>query len=132
MCKLKQLVLYREKNYSNRDVNIPSIEENMHVLSEGGCEKVLKYMWSGKVLIEFVSPTTDPYCPKDQVRNVIMSDGVYVWDGVIMNWVEKYKIRLPEIFLDHIDKSNNGVVEIKKSEKELMKKFKSSLEEVYI
>ena len=60
-------------------------------------------MENAKVLIEFVSPTADPFNPEAFVRNVIYSDGDYVWDGIVLHWIEKYRVRLPNEFLEHVE-----------------------------
>jgi hypothetical protein len=105
MIKLKKLFLYRECSYTERDTFKPSIEDNKFVLSESIADRVVEYLESGKILFEFVSPTTDPYNECDFIPNKILSDGTYVWDGVVINWVRKYKIRLPISFLEHVDRT---------------------------
>ena len=104
MKKLKQLTLYRERYYSNRKLDKPSIEDNMYVLSVPLAEEMVRYLEDEKYLVlEFVSPTTDPYNGSDSIRYVIYSDGVYAWDGVIVHWVRKYRVRLPDDFLKHVE-----------------------------
>ncbi|MBB3391052.1 hypothetical protein FHT82_003824 [Rhizobium sp. BK275] len=73
----------------------------MNAMPSALAEEVAAYLRRGLILIEFISPTPDPYCHDDLVRNVALSDGVYVWDGVLLNWVEKYKVRMPEEFVKH-------------------------------
>lgn len=103
MLVLKKLELYREKRYADRDSSWPSIEGNLYWLTDEQKEVVLAHMRRSLTLIEFVSPTVDPYFVTDSVRNAIFTDGEYVWDGVILNWVSRYGVRLPKEFLLHVD-----------------------------
>ncbi|MGR9229520.1 hypothetical protein [Rhizobium leguminosarum] len=96
MENLKRLLLYKERQYSNQLPTAPSIEDNMNAMPTALAEDVAAYLRHGLILIEFVSPVPDPYCHDDMVRNVVFSDGVYFWDGVILYWVEKYRVRMPE------------------------------------
>lgn len=90
-------------------------------------EEVAAYLRRGLILIEFVSPTPDPYCHDDMVRNVVLSDGVYVWDGVILNWVEKYRVRMPEEFMKHFYNSKAWPIPINNSDApKLLAAFKTA------
>lgn len=102
MTVLKPLFLYRERGYSQLDESLPSIHDNMHFLSGGLADGILNYMKRGVVILEFVSPVPDPL-GGGMVRNVILSDGIYAWDGTIMNWIDKYRVKLPEEFVRHYE-----------------------------
>lgn len=121
---LKQLVLYKERDYSGGSDHYPSIADNIGVLDATEAERIANYLRRGKVLIEFVSPTPDPYNPSDLVRNVVLSDGIYTWDGIILNWVEKYRIGLPKEFIDHVNTVYNSIDVNFLDSKELLKEFK--------
>lgn len=107
MAQLKKLELFREKRYSDRDASWPSIEGNLNWLDDQQKQAVLAHMKRSTTLIEFVSPSVDPHFAKDSVRNAIFSDGEYVWDGVVLNWVEKYGVKLPISFLEHVEAYKN-------------------------
>lgn len=98
----KRLVLYREKLYSNQDSIKSSIVDNLNALSPEEANAIVNYMKNGLVLIEFVSPTADPYNTQDRVPNTYYSDGKYYWDDIIINWIRKNRIRLPEEFRQHV------------------------------
>ncbi len=100
--KYKKMMLYKEKSYQNRDETKSSIENNMNILTDEQVNKVTQYLESGYLLLNFVSPTTDPYDQKTIIPWVIYTDGMYVWDSIIIHWVERYKIRLPKDFLNHV------------------------------
>ena len=95
-------MLYKEKAYQNRDASKPSIENNLNILNDEQRDRVLEYLDSGHLLLSFVSPTTDPYDQKTSLPLEIYTDGIYVWDTIIMHWVRCYKVRLPDDFLNHI------------------------------
>ncbi len=103
---MKNLVLYREKYYQNRPLDRPSIEDHKFKLSESLANEIVKYLESGTTIIEFVSPTTDPY-NDDSVPYILLTDGLFIWDAVIINWVKKYRIKLPDEFLIHYESMKN-------------------------
>ncbi|QNW95837.1 hypothetical protein IC800_06255 [Acinetobacter seifertii] len=113
MNNLKTLLLYREIFDSNRPLDKPTIEDNKYFLSENNADEIVKYFESGLVLLEFVSPIEDPYNHQDILPNIIYSDGVYVWDAIIINWVRKYRVRLPAEFIDYFKGLSNIVVDKK-------------------
>lgn len=104
--KYKKLCLYKEKNYQNINHNHSSIESNKNFLSEDLTIEVLNYLKSGLELVIFVSPWSDPYDKNVSYPYGIYTDGSYIWDSTIIYWVEKYQIRLPEDFINHIKNAN--------------------------
>lgn len=88
----------RTRPLSDRAVVIPHDAPVFDTWCKG---RVFEYMTNAKVLIEFISPTPDPYNPEVLVRNVIYGD--YVWDRIVLRWVEKYRVRLPNDFLEHVE-----------------------------
>ncbi|WP_303749241.1 hypothetical protein [Stenotrophomonas pigmentata] len=103
MTVLRPLFLYRERGYSQLDESLPSIHDNMYFLSEELADGILNYMKRGVVILEFVSPVPDPLGGGDMVRNVILSDGIYAWDGIIMNWIDRCRVKLPGEFVRHYE-----------------------------
>lgn len=103
MGRLKQLILYRERDYGNGNRDAERVGENLFATDPQTSKRICEYMKNAKVLIEFISPTPDPYNPEVLVRNVIYSDGYYVWDGIVLHWVENYRVRLPNEFLEHVE-----------------------------
>lgn len=106
MCEnLKKLELYREKRFSNQLLSEPSIEGNIGALDDKTASVVAAHMASAPILIEFGTRIPDPYFTQDRVRYVLFSDGQYVWDGIILNWVIKHRVRLPRAFIEHVKES---------------------------
>ncbi|MFW2171980.1 hypothetical protein ACG95N_00440 [Acinetobacter guillouiae] len=101
MQKLKNLALYREIRRDAFCSEPPSLDDYKYVLSEDRAEEIVQYLESGFILREYVSPIRDPYDQNDLVPFVIYTDGIYVWYGVTINWVRKYRVALPEEFLKH-------------------------------
>ena len=102
MEKIKWLVLFKERAYQGDNGAPESIEDHMYVLSEEYAEEIVDYLESAHVCCEFISRTYDPYDETDLIPHIIYSDGVYAWDGIIINWVKKYRVRLPDEFLYHV------------------------------
>ncbi|PDT12604.1 hypothetical protein CO655_05630 [Rhizobium sp. M1] len=113
---LKRLVLYREKQYAELMPITQSIQGNINTMPASLAKEVSAYLRRGLVLIEFVSPTPDPYSPADLVRNVVFSDGIYFWDGIILHRVEKYKVRMPEEFMAHFDSAKSQPIPVDESD----------------
>lgn len=82
---MKNLVLYRDRYYQDQPLSRPSIEDNKFKLSESLANEIVAYLESGSTILEFVSPTIDPYNSADQVPNIILTDGIYVWDAIIIH-----------------------------------------------
>lgn len=111
MTNLKILTLFREYNYTEYLPNEPSIEDNKFILSDDIANEIANYLDDERyIALQFVSPTTDPYNKIDRVSHIICTDGVYVWDGVIIHWIRKYRVRLPNEFLSHFYKVKNNPV----------------------
>lgn len=102
---LKKLELYREKRFSNHLLSAPSIEGNIGALDDETASVVTAYMEIAPILIEFGTEIADPYFTQDRVRYALFSDGYYVWDGIILNWVIKHRVRLPRAFIAHVKES---------------------------
>ncbi|WFR98778.1 hypothetical protein [Rhizobium tumorigenes] len=127
MENLKRLFLYKERQNSPESLAAPSIEDNMNAMSVRLAKEVADYLKQGLILIEFVSPTLDPYSQHDMVRNVVFSDGVYFWDGVILHWVEKYRVRMPEEFMRHFYSATSHPIPVNDSDiPKLLAAFKTA------
>lgn len=100
MKKLQYLVLYKERLVTEEADKVESVFDNMNVLSEKDSAFIHEYMSQGLVLVEFVSPTLDPISEKFDTSNIVLTDGNYVWDGILMKWIKNYKVRLPQEFLN--------------------------------
>lgn len=103
MERLKHLILYRERDYGNGIRDAESVGDNLFITDLQTSQRVLAYMRRAKVLAEFISPTADPFNPEHPVRNILYSDGTYAWDGIVLHWIERYRVRLPKDFLEHVE-----------------------------
>ncbi|STZ74842.1 Uncharacterised protein [Moraxella lacunata] len=102
--RYKRLCLYRENSSNPYKKNYASISDNMNVLTEDLTELILNYLESGCELMTFVTPMSDPYNNNDKYPYTIYTDNVYIWDSVIINWIRKYRIRLPDDFIHHVER----------------------------
>lgn len=99
--RLKFLAVYRERFTNTNISSQPSIENYKDALTNEFVCEILKYLESdGFLQLEFVSQTQDTYSG-DSIPFFIYSDGVYVWDTTLIHWVQKYRIQLPRVFLEH-------------------------------
>lgn len=83
-----------------------SIKNHMKQGNYAGKEKIVKYLKSGT--IDMVSAEI----PKDAItgkripgEKIGMNDGKFSWWNTLAYYVEKYNLRLPEEFENHIIKS---------------------------
>ena len=105
--KLKFLAVYREKISNKKVLSQPSIENHKEVLTHDFATNILKYLeLDDHLQLQFISHTTDPYSG-DSIPLFIYSDGVYVWDTILIHWVKKYRIQLPMIFVEHFNNSKD-------------------------
>lgn len=128
--RCKRLCLYREKKYQNINHNHSSIEDNKNFLSGDLTLRVLHYLKSGFEVVMFVSPWNDPYDKNVSYPYGIYTDSLYIWDSTIIYWVEKYQIRLPQEFIEHIYDKN--VENISSSELTLTADEVKNAEEIWL
>lgn len=127
MQPLKNLLLYDERLSEEFRVGV-SAKDYCGLLSDDDAQMALRYMEGGLVLWEFVSPTIDPLGSGDDVRNVVVTDGVFVWDGLLRFWVSRYRIALPREFLEHVRTAGVADVEsLAAQQAQLMDAFKVAL-----
>lgn len=97
----KWLSVYREA-YSSKIISQASIEDYKYLLPEELALEVLEYLTHPNYLyLQFLSNTEDSYTG-ESIPSILCSDGLYSWDGSIIHWIEKYRIQLPQEFLDYV------------------------------
>lgn len=101
---LKGLYLYAECFNHQSEVDAPSVYDHMYFYDENKINEVIQYLENGFVLFEFVSPIRDVIDSADLIPNKIYTDGSYTWNAVLIHWLRKYRVKLPEELLSHIDK----------------------------
>ena len=84
-----------------------SVWDNVNALSQEQAALVYSYMARGATLLEFISPTLDPLTNRWDVPNVVKTDGEFVWDGVLMRWVQALRVRLPQVFINRVEREKD-------------------------
>jgi len=127
MTPLKSLTLYREQFNENYRGDAQSVRDNCGVMDANQALMVIKYMNKGVHLFDFMGPTLDPLTGRWDVPHFYATDGTYVWDGVLLRWIEQHYIRLPSEFIEHIrGQTGDWVEKAKANEIELAASLKSA------
>jgi len=98
----KKLSLYSEMHEDKDKMKLPSAREHFHKLTEKEASAAYEYMDNAITIFSFVSPEKDPFGSDDNVGIAILTDGEFVWDALLAFCVKKYRVELPQEFLDHV------------------------------
>lgn len=108
MIKMKLLTLYRERIYSKNHSSLQSAYDNMNYICGDEIYEIVNYIENGITILEFVTPIHDLIDKDYLIPHTYYTDGVYIWDAMLIHWIKKYKIKLPEEFLIHINNAKNN------------------------
>jgi hypothetical protein len=113
------------KEYNNIK-EASSLEEliSEKTLDTGETEKVIDYLKQGKLLLAWMGYFIDIKSKELIAPDSYYSDGIWVWPAYLPYYLNKYKMKLDQEFLDHI-RDNNFVIEVS----EQFNKKKASLEQ---
>lgn len=100
--KLKKVGFFRELGHG--DLDGPSLVEAMNAKPQPYEPKIVDYLRSGLLLIgcpgvvgDVVDESADPIGAPH-----IMTDGAWAWPGDLPLYVERYHVKLPGEFIDHV------------------------------
>jgi len=79
-----------------------SLRQNVGVLRVEDAQSISGYMESCTVIDQWLSNIRDPMTNQLSIPSKTWSDGVYVWDSSHIEYVKKYRVRLPEEFVEHV------------------------------
>ncbi len=101
----KNYISYRELEANH---NFPSLKDYIGHDKYKGQEKITEYLKNGMELMTLVAIPTDIFTKKVIPYDcVYMTDGYYYWPLLLAYYVEKYNLRLPEVFEQHILKNSD-------------------------
>lgn len=83
------------------------------------------------MILAYMGPTEDPYSG-EMIEHAVYSDGTFVWDGVIKHWIWKYDVRVPKVFLDHIDAFDGDLTKFFDIEKEVLPELRKHNELIFV
>lgn len=85
---------------------VPSIHEFVGQLSVDTSALVSSYLKRGVPLNVVMEATQDPLDKDVYISGgpSLLSDGVWVWRYDLAHYVNKYRVGLPEVFVDHVRK----------------------------
>lgn len=87
-------------------MGFPSITKHLQKGPYKSKEAILKHLRNGNVHMVTASRVVDTFSGETtNVELVYMNDGKYSWSSKIPYYVEKYNLRLPEDFENHILKN---------------------------
>ena len=80
-----------------------SMKEHFEKGAYPGKEKIVKYLTSGKIDWASLELPKDVFTgERIRMEKLGMNDGVYTWWNTLAYYVEKYNLRLPKDFEEHI------------------------------
>ncbi len=82
--------------------NMPRAIDYFDKVSADEKQIFLNYMNQAKIVWEFLSSIPDPISHKSVIRNSVHSDGVFIWEGLHIHFLEDYDLDLPKEFKEHI------------------------------
>lgn len=89
------------------DMGFPSIKDHLQKEPHKSKDTILKHLRGGSVHMVTASRVVDILSGETtNVELVFMNDGKYSWSSKIPYYVEKYNLRLPKDFEDHILNNN--------------------------
>ena len=109
MKKLKHVGFFRELPHG--DSNGESLLDNVNRLDAKLQDKILDYLNKGELFLGSPGLVNDVLSKDGAVIGSlgIYTDGEWAWPSDLAFYVSKYKVDLPEVFLDHI-KNNKWVI----------------------
>lgn len=88
------------------DMGFPSIKEHIQKEPHKSKDAILKHLRNGNVHMVTASRIVDVFSGETtNIELVFMNDGKYSWSSKIPYYVDKYNLRLPKDFEDHILKN---------------------------
>ena len=83
--------------------NYPKLKESMESEAYPHKEEIIQYLLNGNVEFVRVSRAKDVFTGEYRPREVrVMRDGDYYWPNLLAWYVDKYNVRLPREFEEHI------------------------------
>ena len=83
--------------------NYPRLRDNLAALPYPHKDKIIHYLLDGEIEAAKVSRDRDIFTGKLIPTEVlIMSDGTFLWCNVLAYYIDKYNLRLPKDFEEHI------------------------------
>ncbi len=79
-----------------------SLAQNLDFLSQEDAQIISAYMESCVVIDEWLSNIKDPISGRLEIPSRTWSDGGYVWDSSHIHYVKRYRVRLPDEFVEHV------------------------------
>ncbi len=101
------MIIIGKYNELAPDMGFPSIKEHLHNEPYKSKDAILKHLRGGNVHMVTASRVVDAISGETtNIELVFMDDGKYSWSSTIPYYVDKYNLRLPKDFEDHILKQN--------------------------
>ena len=85
-----------------------SLVENLSTEPHSKEAEIIKYLDNGNMIVACAGVVKDVLSKSGEIAGVpsILTDGVFVWTGVLRYYIEKYHAILPDEFIQHIEANN--------------------------
>ncbi len=84
---------------------IEPTKDTISEIADENKSKILNYLKNGRVIAAVPGIMMDVFTKANIVgvgEWVVRTDGIYEWDTLIIYYYEKYNLKLPKDFLEHI------------------------------
>jgi hypothetical protein len=107
--KLIPVGFFRElSDDAEEQERLPSLRDALSSLPQDNEEKIVLYLRQGVCVAaigRYLEDVLDPSCRLPLCRH-LHTDGTYLWRLDVAHYVEKYHLRLPREFVEHMTKLN--------------------------
>lgn len=127
---MKVLPYYKEDEGAKCPSSI-SLVENLNYFSPDDAETIAAYMESCVIINEWLSNIKDPVSGRLEIPSKTWSDGQFAWDSSHIHYVKRYRVRLPDAFVEHVNNQLSQKFDTKTLNKaELREKFEQTLSRI--
>ena len=100
---MKSLIDYREYDKGAAATNLPSMKDSFSEIPYEGKDLIVKYLDNGRKTAAAVGRAKDAFTGEEiPGEYYMMTDGEYSWISSLSYYVEKYNLRLPQIFEEKV------------------------------
>ncbi len=100
--------LFRELERTTRE--LPSLRESVDSLDQETAARVANYLGAGEPVVDVMGISRDPIDARTIISGgpSLETDGEWVWRADLKYFVEKYRVQLPDEFIEHVN-AQSGV-----------------------
>lgn len=101
--RVRVIGLFRETEPDARR-ELPGIRDVAGQLDESWAKRVMAFLEGGQVFMDVMGLRKDPFDAREILPRglSLVTDGSWIWQADLCDLVERYRVGLPQEFLDHV------------------------------